>query len=606
MVKYKLYIIGSALYVINQDTNESVFETDSLQVSNSWINLDKDNNEITIKSNVQDDVKLSIDDLIDEFDIPFTYEKIEITRNSNFKTASGGSGAKNETYTTNDIDDKLSSKVDKDGTKVLSDNNFTSTQKTKLDELDTKSESDALLNLKVDKDGTKALSDNNFDDYYRWKLENLPTHEEYSLDLDSKVNKWDAKLKGYYDSSKNYAINDIVVNENKFYRAVNDIPPNSEFLIIGEGGSYSTPSWEEVSPANDIETPLPTSGSNNPLLPNTFYVLTQDIDATIQYDFIQDGVYYINLNGHTITGNGGTSVFFGANYSNLSNITLNISNGSINHTGNAQPIYITSSAGVVSLDNVNITTIERCVRLRGRTSFVAKSCKMINTGTSRSIVDYDEVSTGINPITIKMLDCYIQSAGQRALRFNSILNISLLDIRSNVIKSGNGATPFSKSGVPSTYETIIFKDNLITFNGGVRAGSTGSWTGDIFASGNKLIVEDKNPVSLKLKDNYATDNWTLLFDEGGTGVEYVTYTEQFPSQVNSNTIIPHGQDITKILGFMVMGNDGGGNYYPPSFTGSSNRYYSVYLTTSSIIVRLGSDGSSLVNDGFKITLIVNN
>ena len=68
---------------------------------------------------------------------------------------------------------RLNNKVDKDGDKMLSDNNYTTIEKNKLNNLPTYSELTNLLNDKVSKDGNKMLSDNNFTNEYKNTLDNL-------------------------------------------------------------------------------------------------------------------------------------------------------------------------------------------------------------------------------------------------------------------------------------------------------------------------------------------------------------------------------------------------------------------------------------------------
>lgn len=58
-------------------------------------------------------------------------------------------------------------KVDKDGAKVLSENDFTNAYKTQLDDLPT------VLDTKVDVEAGKGLSENNFTNSYKSKLDNL-------------------------------------------------------------------------------------------------------------------------------------------------------------------------------------------------------------------------------------------------------------------------------------------------------------------------------------------------------------------------------------------------------------------------------------------------
>lgn len=89
MRDFKLYINGSALYLRRTDNNNSLFTTDALQVTTSWIELD--DTSITITSNTdQIDVTVNIIDL-ETFDgIAYTYETLEKLRNANFKRSSGG------------------------------------------------------------------------------------------------------------------------------------------------------------------------------------------------------------------------------------------------------------------------------------------------------------------------------------------------------------------------------------------------------------------------------------------------------------------------------------------------------------------------------------
>lgn len=93
-----------------------------------------------------------------------------------------------------DVTDLLKTKVDKEAGKTLTDNNFSTEYKNKLDNLDknidnkTKDIADSvktdltnLLKDKVDKEPGKGLSDNNFTNAYKSKLDNL------DKDIDKKL-----------------------------------------------------------------------------------------------------------------------------------------------------------------------------------------------------------------------------------------------------------------------------------------------------------------------------------------------------------------------------------------------------------------------------------
>lgn len=108
-----------------------------------------------------------------------------------------------------DVEEQLKDKVDKEPGKVLTDNNFSTDYKNKLDNLDrniddkTKTIADTikadvseLLKDKVDKEPGKGLSDNNFSSAYKSKLDSLDT------DIDKKLEPKADKVKVYDEVQK--------------------------------------------------------------------------------------------------------------------------------------------------------------------------------------------------------------------------------------------------------------------------------------------------------------------------------------------------------------------------------------------------------------------
>ena len=92
------------------------------------------------------------------------------------------------------LETELGNKVDKDGTKVLSDNNFTTVQKDKLDALPTSTALDSSLNAKVDKEAGKGLSSNDFTTVEKQKLANTVSQTELTNGLAGKVDKDGTKV----------------------------------------------------------------------------------------------------------------------------------------------------------------------------------------------------------------------------------------------------------------------------------------------------------------------------------------------------------------------------------------------------------------------------
>lgn len=120
-----------------------------------------------------------------------------------------------------DVTDLLKTKVDKEAGKTLTDNNFSTEYKNKLDNLDknidnkTKDIADGvktdltnLLKDKVDKEPGKGLSDNNFSSAYKSKLDNL--EKDIDKKLEPKADKTEVdeevqKLKDLiFDSETKY------------------------------------------------------------------------------------------------------------------------------------------------------------------------------------------------------------------------------------------------------------------------------------------------------------------------------------------------------------------------------------------------------------------
>lgn len=86
MRDFKLYIIGSALYLQRTDNNNSLFATDALQVDTTWITLNSTADTITITSTTdQADVEnINIADLEDNNGLEYEYTSLERFRNANF------------------------------------------------------------------------------------------------------------------------------------------------------------------------------------------------------------------------------------------------------------------------------------------------------------------------------------------------------------------------------------------------------------------------------------------------------------------------------------------------------------------------------------------
>lgn len=120
-----------------------------------------------------------------------------------------------------DVEEQLKDKVDKESGKVLTDNNFSTDYKNKLDNLDrniddkTKTIADTikadvseLLKDKVDKEPGKGLTDNNFSREYKNKLDNLDKDIEKKIETKAdkvKVDDEVQKLKDLiFDSEVKY------------------------------------------------------------------------------------------------------------------------------------------------------------------------------------------------------------------------------------------------------------------------------------------------------------------------------------------------------------------------------------------------------------------
>lgn len=114
------------------------------------------------------------------------------------KTGDGTSRYKSLPFNDKNFREKVNGKVDKVSGKGLSTNDFTSTYKTKLDNLDTN------LNNKVDKVSGKGLSTNDFTGAYKSKLDNL----------DSKLN---AKAPAYSYSTTDLTAGTSTLATGKLY-----------------------------------------------------------------------------------------------------------------------------------------------------------------------------------------------------------------------------------------------------------------------------------------------------------------------------------------------------------------------------------------------------
>ena len=107
---------------------------------------------------------------------------------------------KSETYSKTELDNKLSDKVDKDGNKVLSTNDFTNEDKTKLDNIESGAEANIIEKIKVN--GTEQeITDKTVDIQVPDSYEKLESDERYmqesklenSEDHSSLIKRYDGK-----------------------------------------------------------------------------------------------------------------------------------------------------------------------------------------------------------------------------------------------------------------------------------------------------------------------------------------------------------------------------------------------------------------------------
>lgn len=182
--------------------------------------VDKDGDKVLSDNNFSDEDKTNVNK------IP-TIESDITTIEGNISTIEGNIDTINENIST--INTELDTKVDKDGSKVLSDNNYTTAEKEQVAKIAT-IESD--LETKVDKDGSKVLSDNNyttaeknlvatisnkvdkidgkslstndFTNDLKTKLDELDTNAELTTKLGNKVDKVEGKSLSTNDFSNNY------------------------------------------------------------------------------------------------------------------------------------------------------------------------------------------------------------------------------------------------------------------------------------------------------------------------------------------------------------------------------------------------------------------
>lgn len=111
-----------------------------------------------------------------------------------------------------DVEELLKHKVDKEANKTLTDNNFSTDYKNKLNNLDKeidskvktiadtiKTDVTSLLKDKVDKEPGKTLTDNNFSGAYKYKLDNLDKDIDKKLEPKADKTKVDDELQKLKD-----------------------------------------------------------------------------------------------------------------------------------------------------------------------------------------------------------------------------------------------------------------------------------------------------------------------------------------------------------------------------------------------------------------------
>jgi hypothetical protein len=154
--------------------------------------VDKDGDKVLSDNNFSDGDKTNVNK------IP-TIESDITTIEGNISTIEGDIDTINENIST--INTELDTKVDKDGSKVLSDNNYTTAEKEQVAKIAT-IESD--LETKVDKIDGKSLSTNDFTNDLKTKLDELDTNAELTTKLGNKVDKVEGKSLSTNDFSNNY------------------------------------------------------------------------------------------------------------------------------------------------------------------------------------------------------------------------------------------------------------------------------------------------------------------------------------------------------------------------------------------------------------------
>ena len=105
---------------------------------------------------------------------------------------------KSETYSKTELDNKLSDKVDKDGNKVLSTNDFTNEDKTKLDNIESGAEANIIEKIKVN--GTEQeITDKTVDIQVPDSYEKSESDERYMQESKLSMSEDHSQLIGSYD-----------------------------------------------------------------------------------------------------------------------------------------------------------------------------------------------------------------------------------------------------------------------------------------------------------------------------------------------------------------------------------------------------------------------
>lgn len=170
---------------------------DKVLSDNNFSDEDKTNvNKIpTIESDITtiegdiDTINESISTINTELDTKVDKDGSKVLSDNNYTTAEKEQVAKIAT-----IESDLETKVDKDGSKVLSDNNYTTAEKNLV----------ATISNKVDKIDGKSLSTNDFTNDLKTKLDELDTNAELTTKLGNKVDKVEGKSLSTNDFLNNY------------------------------------------------------------------------------------------------------------------------------------------------------------------------------------------------------------------------------------------------------------------------------------------------------------------------------------------------------------------------------------------------------------------